>query len=153
MFKCKIADNEACPKNLDICCCYCEDKGSCNASCDGVDGDPAECSDLIKEEEQKTDLQVMQEVLPDKLQQVTDLMLQVKKAEAEISRIKDSLLKAMEENGIKKFENSKLSFTYVAPSKKKTFDKKKFQKEHPEINLEDFDKISDVKAFVRIAVK
>lgn len=152
MIKCKgILDHQyevTCGK--DICCQCCDQKDTCADICD--EDDPNKCP-LAVEVEEKTELQVMQEVLPDKLNEVTDLMIQMKKAEAQITKIKEALLKAMEDNGIKKFENEKLTFTYVAPTTRKTFDKKAFEKAHPEIDLGQFDKVSNVKASVRIAVK
>lgn len=151
MYNCKsIIDHPeefTCGKTM--CCVFCDQKETCLDACDL---DPEGCEHAVKVEE-KTELQVMQEVLPDKLQEVTDLMIQMKKAEAQITKIKEALLKAMEDNGIKKFENEKLTFTYVAPTTRKTFDKKAFEKAHPEIDLGQFDKVSNVKASVRIAVK
>ena len=151
MYNCKAIMNHpeefTCGKAM--CCVSCDQKETCLDACDL---DPEDCKYAVNVEE-KTELQVMQEVLPDKLQEVTDLMIQMKKAEAQITKIKEALLKAMEDNGIKKFENEKLTFTYVAPTTRKTFDKKAFEKAHPEIDLGQFDKVSNVKASVRIAVK
>jgi regulator of replication initiation timing len=154
MIKCKLALNNEVETDCgkDICCFTCDDRKDCVYACDLEDPEN-NCLDRVVIEEEKTELQVMQEVLPDKLQEVTDLMIQMKKAEAQITKIKEALLKAMEDNGIKKFENEKLTFTYVAPTTRKTFDKKAFEKAHPEIDLDQFDKVSNVKASVRIAVK
>jgi regulator of replication initiation timing len=154
MIKCKLALNNEVETDCgkDICCFTCDDRKDCVYACDLEDPEN-NCLDRVVIEEEKTELQVMQEVLPDKLQEVTDLMIQMKKAEAQITKIKEALLKAMEDNGIKKFENEKLTFTYVAPTIRKTFDKKAFEKAHPEIDLGQFDKVSNVKASVRIAVK
>ena len=151
MYKCKaIMDHpEEFNCGKDMCCVFCDQKETCLDACDE---DPEVCPHAVKVEE-KTELQVMQELLPDHLQKVTDLMIEMKKAEAKIAQIKEALLKAMEDNGIKKFENDKLTFTYVVPTTRKTFDKKAFEKAHPEIDLGQFDKVSNVKASVRIAVK
>lgn len=128
------------------CCHFCPDKDDCNFACDST----ADCPDMVKEPDP---LEVMQNLLPDRIQEVTDLMIQVKKAEERIVEIKESLLKAMEDNGVKKFENEQISFTYVGPSIRTTFDKKKLEKDHPELDLSKYNKTSAVKASVRIQVK
>lgn len=144
MKNCKIAleDPDVCGKT--ICCRFCEDKADCVDVCD-FEGD---CSEQVG-----SALQVMEEAVPDRIKEVTDLMIQMKKAEDRIAEIKESLLKAMEEHGIKKFENEQISFTYVAPTVRKTFDKKALQKDYPDIDLDLYQKESKVKASVRIQVK
>ena len=148
MMKCKTAmddiQSSICGKT--ICCHYCDERMSCKNACD--ESDP--CEDQVEE---VSALQVMETALPDRIKEVTDLMLQVKKAEDRIAEIKDSLLKAMETNGIKKFENEQISFTYVAPSTRSTFDKKALQKDHPELDLTKYNKESKISASVRIKVK
>ena len=146
--KCRIAmeeaDTTACGKT--ICCYECDERDECRLKCE--EGLPCE-----EQVEEVTDLQVMEQALPNKIREVTDLMIQVKEAEAKIVEIKENLLKSMEEHGIKKFENEKVSFTYVAPSTRNTFDKKKLEKDHPELDLSKYNKESKVKASVRIQVK
>lgn len=147
MIKCKIAMENLPMCGKDICCCMCDEKDTCNNACEDT---VEECVEAVEELDE---LQVMEKALPNRITEVTDLMVQVKKAEEQIDKIKAELLKAMEEAGIKKFENEKVLFTYVAPTTRKTLDKDKLQKEHPEINLDDFQKSSKVKASVRIKVK
>lgn len=67
--------------------------------------------------------------------------------------MKKKLLEAMETHGVKKFENDLVTFTYVAPTTRATLDKSKLAKAYPDINLGDFEKISNVSASVRIKVK
>lgn len=148
MVRCKLivdgSEESMCGK--DLCCHYCPDKDTCTVSCD----ETGQCPEQLVEQDA---LQVMQDLIPEKITEVTDLMIMVKKAEDRIAEIKESLLKAMEEHGVKKFENEYISFTYVAPSVRKTFDKKKLEKDHPEIDLDQYQKESKVKASVRIQVK
>lgn len=146
MIRCKVLleHPEDSPCGKDICCHSCDEE--CLNRCE----ESEDCPDKVVEPD---GLQVMEKAVPDKIQEVTDLMIQVKKAEDRINEIKESLLKAMEEQGIKKFENEKVSFTYVAPSTRKTFDKKKLEKEHPELDLNRYNKESKVSASVRIKVK
>lgn len=147
-YKCNYAMNDPQPCGKVDCCFHCEEHDTCKLSCEEETYE--DCEELIQEDDE---LQIMETALPDTIGKVTDLVIQMKKAEAEIDKIKAEILKAMESNGIKKFENEKVSFTYVAPSKRTTFDKKAFEKAHPEIDLGQFDKVSNVKASVRIAVK
>ena len=148
MVNCKIAlddiQESICGKT--ICCYYCDERSECSCTCD--EHNP--CEEQVVEE---SALDVMENAVPDKIHEVTKLMVQVKKAEERIAEIKEHLLKAMEEHGIKKFENEHISFTYVAPSTRKTFDKKALEKDHPELDLSKYNKESTVKASVRIQVK
>ncbi len=154
MIKCKDAIDYGSDCGSDICCFCCPDKDDCNLICYDVEQNKSECPDKCPNMVRTPDeLKVMEEAVPDKIQEITDLMIRVKEAEERISKIKGELLKAMVDKGIKKFENDRVSFTYVAPTTRKTLDKKKLEKEHPEINLADYDKLSKVSASVRIQVK
>lgn len=148
MVKCKIAlddiQESVCGKT--VCCYFCDERSECNNACD--EHNP--CEEQVEEVDA---LQVMEKAVPDRIHEITKLMVQVKKAEERIAEIKEHLLKAMEEHGIKKFENEQISFTYVAPSTRKTFDKKALEKDHPELDLSKYNKDSKVKASVRIQVK
>ena len=148
MIKCGVAMNDLPECGKDICCCYCEFKESCGfvePSC--MSGS---CSDQVYVPDE---IVKMGTGMQTKLQEVTDVVVQMKKAEEKITEIKTALLKAMEENGIKKFENQQVSFTYVAPTMRKTLDKTKLKKEHPELDLDLYQKESKVSASIRIQVK
>lgn len=148
MVKCRLITEEIedsfCGK--DICCHHCDEKETCNVSCNQLE----DCEEQIHE---KDELQVMEEALPDQITQIADLVIQMKKMEETVSKFKEDLLKAMEQHGIKSFTIGKVFFTYVAPTTRTTFDKKALQKEHPELDLSKYNKVSDVKASVRIKVK
>lgn len=66
--------------------------------------------------------------------------------------IKAELLKAMEQNGIIKFENEDLLINYIAPSTRETFDAKKLKEDNQDL-YDLYVKLSDVKASVRIKLK
>lgn len=131
----------------DICCYWCPDIDGCGYACPDTDEG---CPDIVEEE---TGLEQIQKVLPYKMEDITDLMVRMKEAEAKIAEMKESLLKAMEANGIKKIENDRIIVSYIAPTTRKTFDKKALQKDHPDIDLEQYNKVSSVKSSVRIQVK
>ena len=130
----------------DVCCHYCDEKDICKVSCDA----PEDCDEQIHE---KDELQVMEEALPDQIKQITELVIQMKKMEDTVAKFKEDLLKAMEQHGIKSFKSDNVSFTYVGPTTRTTFDKKKLEKDHPELDLSKYNKVSDVKASVRIKVE
>jgi regulator of replication initiation timing len=149
IYKCKLAMEKTPECGKDICCYWCPDFDGCGYAC--LDGqDEERCPDIVEEE---TGLEQIQKVLPYNMDDVTDLMVRLKETEAKIADIKESLLKAMEEHNIKKFENDRISVSYVAPTTRKTFDKKALQKDHPDIDLEQYNKVSNVKSSVRIQVK
>ena len=66
--------------------------------------------------------------------------------------IKEQIKKAMEENGVKNYENDYISLTYVAPTTRRTVDSKLLKEKYVEI-YEECSKISDVKSSIRIKIK
>lgn len=143
MIKCLLAEGDGC-KN---CCYFCNDRSTCADACEESMSD---CEYMSKEE---TDLQVMESAVPEVIKLITDITIMKQKFEEQEKAMKQELLKAMERFGVKSFENDQVKFVYVAPTVRKTFDKKAFEKAHPEINLADYDKESKVSASVRISVK
>ncbi len=67
-------------------------------------------------------------------------------------KLKKSLLEMMEDYGIDKFENDKLSITYVKEGKTTTFDSKKFKVDYP-TEYEEYIKTSNRAASVRFKLK
>ena len=66
--------------------------------------------------------------------------------------IKEELLKAMEQNGVYKFESDDLRINYIAETQREDFDKKQFKADMPQL-YDEYIRYSTVKASVRIAVK
>lgn len=75
-----------------------------------------------------------------------------KEAESRLNEIKESILSAMEENGVKSFENDYFKITYVAAVEKTTIDSARLKKELPEV-AEQYSKKGLQKASVRITLK
>lgn len=144
MMKCKVAteDNAKCTN----CCFFCDKKESCEDACQEIE---EKCEEQFEEE---TDLQIIQSAVPDVLKSITDITVQKKKLEEQEKLMKKKLLQAMEEHGVKSFENEKVKFMYVAPTKRTTIDSKKLKADHPEL-AETYSKTSNVSASVRITVK
>lgn len=84
--------------------------------------------------------------------QIIAIEIQKKEIEAKQKEIKDELLLAMEQNGIKSFDNERIKITYTAPKKANRLDSKALQADMPEV-YEAYLKESDVSASVRITVR
>lgn len=90
---------------------------------------------------------------------LTEAELVIKRAKVELEaaqrqaqEIKDAVLKAMEEHGVKRFENEEVSVTYVPAYSKESIDAKRLREESPE-TYERYKKQSEVQASVRITLK
>lgn len=66
--------------------------------------------------------------------------------------LKEALLDEMQKRGIKKIDTPKLTITVIDETTKETFDSKYFRADHRDL-YDDYVKISDVKAYVKIGVK
>ena len=86
------------------------------------------------------------------MKQIAAISKQKKELEDQEKKVRESLEAAMEQYGIKSFDNDILKVTYVAPTTKTTVDSKKLKKEQPEIFAK-YSNVSNVKASVRITVK
>lgn len=143
MMKCKVAidDKNECTN----CCYFCDKKDTCNDVCQDI-------AKVCEEQVEETDLQVIESTVPDVLKAITDITVQKKKLEEQEKLMKEKLLQAMEEHGVKSFENAKVKFMYVAPTTRTTIDSKKLKADHPDI-AKAYSKISNISASVRITVK
>lgn len=143
--KCNLAKvcNMNCGK--EICCCYCSDVKTCLDSCQD---DPKVCGELIDE----TELQVMESAVPEAIRIITDITIQKQKLDEQEKLMRKKLLEAMETFGVKKFENERIAFTYVAPTTRTSIDSTKLKKKYPDI-AEECSKVSNVSASVKISVK
>ena len=148
MMKCKVAidDKNECTN----CCYFCDKKDTCNDVCQDI-------AKVCEEQVEETDLQVIESTVPDVLKklshrQVISFTVQKKKLEEQEKLMKEKLLQAMEEHGVKSFENAKVKFMYVAPTTRTTIDSKKLKADHPDI-AKAYSKTSNVSASVRITVK
>lgn len=96
----------------------------------------------VKENQIAVSQQVIEEL---KAFEVQKAQMQIKEKE-----LKEALLKAMEENNIKKFENDDIRITYIGPTTRVSVDTKKLKDE----GLFDlYSKESVVKANVRLEYK
>jgi len=143
MMRCKFAidDKNECTN----CCFFCDKKDTCKDACGDIE---EKCEQQVEE----TDLQVIQSAVPDVLIAITDIAVQKKRLEKQEKVMKQKLLQAMEEHGVKSFETPEVKFMYVAPTTRTTIDSKKLKADHPDL-VEAYSKTSNVSASVRITVK
>jgi len=66
--------------------------------------------------------------------------------------MRQAILEAMEANSVTKFDGDLITITYVAPTKRTTFDSTKFKEERPKTYAK-YLKTSPVKASIRLKVK
>lgn len=83
---------------------------------------------------------------------IVRLDAQLKDLQAKRDALASGLLGLMEKAGVKKWEGGRLTLTYMAAGKRKTFDSTRFKAEHPDTYAE-YQKESETKATVRITVK
>lgn len=149
MIKCKQAENASCGKV--ICCYTCDEREKCADSCQELGTDEAPLEGCTEAEELGEVIDLNKQV-PDVIKAISDICTQKKKLEEQEKQMKESLQNAMEQYGVKKFENEVIAVTYVAPFVKNSIDSAKLKKEHPDI-AEKYNKQSNVSASVRIKVK
>lgn len=151
MIKCKVASVAECGRV--ICCATCDLKLTCEEVCptvkeDGITDPLQECD----EAEELGEVVDLNKQVPNVIKAISDICVQKKKLEEQEKAMKESLQKAMEQYGVKKFENEVISVTYVASTVRNSIDSAKLKKELPDI-AKKYNKKSKVSASVRITVK
>ena len=80
------------------------------------------------------------------------LTKRIKELTAEADSLKAELLESMEKHGDKSFDTGSMLVTYVAPSKRSSFDSTRFKKEHADLYGE-YQKESATKASLKITLR
>lgn len=155
MIKCgQITSGEAATPTCgkDICCYQCEKWAECDDSCRMYEDKPeqaSECEDRIDEE---TALATMRKKTAAVIQAITDLVKQKKKLEDQEKTMKAQLMKAMDQYGVKKFENGVVSVTYVAPTVENRLDSKALKADLPDVAAK-YTKQKPKVGYVKVSVK
>ena len=144
MVRCKEFD---CKDYGDICCFNCADRADCTSSCSE---DPNKCGKSVTENPQE--LTLFQSNAIAIMREIAELDRMKKELEVKDKLVRQELQEAMDQYGIKKFENDILKVTYVEPTTRTTIDSARLKKELPAV-AEKYSKISQVKGSVRIDVK
>ena len=98
------------------------------------------------------DMVVHGELTPTATAVITTCLKNLQRLENEKKMLMDALQGAMEENGIRSFENNHLKITYIDETDVEMFDKKLFREEHPAM-YDEYVKMSPRKAYVKVTVK
>lgn len=152
---CKVSGAD-CPKDLQICCGICDDKYTCDVSCEQIFNRERvtleDCTACDEAEVITDEMTQFQSAVPAAIQQITQLVMMKKQLEDQEKLLKEELTKAMEAYGVKSFDNDQIKLVYVAPTTRSTIDSTRLKKDHPDLAKE-YTKTSDVSASVRITVK
>ena len=89
-------------------------------------------------------------IVPEELQRLKQYQEIKLKAEMLEKEIKQQLLIAMENNGIKKWSNVVFNAIYIAETQRTSIDTKRLKEELPDI-AEEYSKTSNVKSSVRVS--
>lgn len=76
----------------------------------------------------------------------------MKDVKAQEQALKEQILQAMEEQNILKIDTPDVLINYISSTDRETFDKKRFQKENPDL-YDEYVEMKPVKASIRIKVK
>lgn len=85
-------------------------------------------------------------------EKVADFERKIKLLKEEEDKLKEAILKEMEENQIIKLDTPELLISYVASTDRETFDSKTFKADHQDL-YDEYVKMSPVKSSIRIKVK
>ena len=160
MIICKEALENLPECGKEICCAYCDEVEKCKIACYIVKNDKGEFLPINgaencgygKEVEDQTGIQVFESNAAAVIKGIADTVKQKKLLEEQEASLREQLEKAMNECGVKKFENELLSITYVGATTRTSIDSKALKKDLPEI-AEKYSKVSNVKSSIKITVK
>lgn len=96
------------------------------------------------------------EPMPDDLLALQDeyisLDADIARLEDRKRQIQDKMLELMQTHDLKKAENERIRISYIAPSKRKNFDKVRFQEEHGDMYAQYLVDV-ETKASIRVSIK
>lgn len=133
-----------------ICCNICPDKQDCENCCSETLNDCGRS--VILQEDTNPQMTVFKAEAGIIIRAVADLTLQKKQIEEQEKRMREQLRQAMEQYGVKSFENEDVKFTYIAPTTRTSIDSAKLRKDLPDV-AQKYSKTSPVAASVKITVK
>lgn len=84
--------------------------------------------------------------------QIAEYERKVKLIEEDEKRLKNAILKAMEEHNIVKIDMPELLINYIPEGDREKFESKKFREDHPDL-YDEYVSLIPVKAMVRVKVR
>lgn len=147
-----IVCKDLCPVyERQMCCALCEERNDCLEVCDVCTSGNSNTCELRVETADKA-LTVAEEKALPIMQTIKAIVLQKKELEAKEKALKEKLKAAMEEYGVKSFDNDLLKVTYIAPTTTTKVDFAKLKKKFPDVYAE-CSKSSSVSAYIKVEVK
>ena len=145
MIECK----DMCNIRKEFACCHTCHMKSCEDRCTQT---PDSCGQATDVGMTVNEIQTFESKALQVMKSIVDIDRQKKMLDAQDAEMREQLQKAMDEYGIKNFENDILKITYVMPTTRETVDSKKLKADLPEVAAK-YTKITQVKGSVRIQVK
>ena len=143
-----IVCKDLCPIHKEqICCFLCGDRETCPEAC--CESNPDTCPERVEKGGALTPAE--QNALPI-MQTIKNIVVQKKALEAREKDMKEKLKAAMEEYGVKSFDNDLLKVTYIAATTQTKVDTAAIKKKYPAI-AEECSKVSNVSAYIKVEVK
>lgn len=149
MIKCKQCLSEPPECGKDICCKVCDERKTCEGSCTSYQDYEDE---ICPDEYDDAEIVPIEKKYAEVFRTVSDIAIRKKELEDQEKKVRESLTQAMEEYGIKSFDNEFIKVTYVAATQQISVDTTRLKKEHPEI-AEAYKKVTNKKAYVKVEVK
>ncbi len=147
MIICKEALENPPECGKEICCAYCDEVEKCKDACAAI---YETCG--YRKEVEDTSVQLFESNAASVIKGIADTVKQKRALEEQESALREQLEKAMNECGVKKFENELIAITYVGATTRSSIDSKALKKDLPEI-AEKYSKVSNVKSSIKITVK
>lgn len=151
MIICKVSSDGECKNKC--CCIDCDRKETCGLICgyvaEGKIKEPKQCPNAILE---GNEMVAFESKAATVIQAIADIASKKKELDDQDKEMRKQLESAMEQFGIRSFENDLIKITYVEPTTRSSVDSTKLKKNYPEIYTE-CSKVSEVKGSVRITVK
>lgn len=85
--------------------------------------------------------------------ELADIILAMDRMKKREAELREKLKAEMEAHGVLNIKGELFSITYVAPTTRRTFDTKKAQKAYPDLNGDEFYKVSEVSSSIKITTK
>lgn len=153
MIKCKLVGEGDNPCGKTCCCLVCEEKETCEAICgyvaEGRLKEPKDCKEAILEGNELKEFENNSFAI---IRAIANIASKKKELDEQDKEMRMQLEKAMDQFGVKSFENDLVKITYVEPTTRTSVDSAKLKKKYPDVYAE-CSKVSEVKGSVRIAVK
>ena len=89
---------------------------------------------------------------PETASKIAECERKVKEIKEAEDALRTAILEAMESEGIKKLETPELTISYIEPTDREDFDKKRFRADNPDL-YDEYVKFTTIRSSIRIKLK